>query len=97
MNWKTFLFPTPGKLALAAFLLLALAPFVQVDQPLMCDFNWWNCNSSHLDTAWLYLLNSGTYYVFTGISAPVLLAGLLISYLASCSFLFLLSKRHKKK
>lgn len=95
---SAFLCPSAAKLALAALLAFALVPFVQVSGPyLMCDFHWWDCQSSGLDTMWIYLLIDKRIDVFTGISFPVLLAGLLASYFASCFLFFLLSKYHKKK
>ena len=96
MGLKTTLQPSTFKLLASLVLLLTLVPFVEVSQPLMCDFNWWDCDSTHLDSPLLFALNMGTYYVYSGISTPVLALGALGSYFFACALSARFEKTNQK-
>ncbi|MEK7257208.1 MAG: hypothetical protein AAB316_20810, partial [Bacteroidota bacterium] len=95
--WKEFLRQAKAKLALAAVLFLALAPFIDYDTGIRCIRA--PCPSAATSSVLVYAYHALIVFPNTSIYAinyPLLALGLVLSYLLSCMLAALYSKLAKK-
>jgi len=98
MDWKKFFKPTKAKIITAIIILIIFVPFIIYDNGTRCFMA--PCPSSSYASIALWLLLSlvsllarHSFVFIYSISLPILIIGIILSYLISCLIIF---KKRKK-